>query len=219
MIKNSLLQSTSFTRLLRNSFLFILFAFCFLQLSAQRIEVHGIKDFSNNTVSNKAWGVGGAVLLDQWVKKTTFGVHFDWAAYIPKNKETNPRYNRLSGGISAFYTLNLIKKLSLQCGAIVHYTNLKHSYIYDYEVNPTDTMTRRARTLQHTGNFIGIGAYISLNYELSPRFGAKINVIPTYLISVRSKSSLPLVAPEYAKGMWLFPLQIGFTYRIFNSKE
>jgi len=191
--------------------------FCFLSISAQRIEIHGIKELSNNSTANKAWGVGGAVLFDQWVKKTTFGAHFDWTTYRSKNKETHPNFNRMSGGISTYYSLNLTKKISLQCGAEFNFTNIKYSHIHRYE--KIDSLSAKAVTLLQTGNFIGIGAHIGVNCELSKRFGLKINVIPTYLISVGSKSSLPDVKPEYAKGMWIFPLQLGITYKIFNLKE
>lgn len=198
----------------------VFFLFCILlsaPLFAQRLEIHGIKDLSNDKTANKAWGVGGAVLLDQWVKKTTFGVYFDWTTYRPKNKPINPRYDRMSAGILVFYSINISKKFSLQCGADINYTNLKHSYIHSYQT--IDTVSEKPITLQQTGDFIGIGAYIGANYEFSSRFGVKINVIPTYLISVGSKSSSSAVAPEYAKGIWMFPLKLGLTYKIFNSKE
>jgi len=184
---------------------------------AQRIEVHGIKDLSNKSIPNKAWGVGGALHLDQWVKNTSFSAHFDWTTYRPKNKETNPKYDRLSGGISAFYSVYFSKKFSLQCGVEVNYTHLRHSYRYDIEeIAP---QTEKYITLLQTGNFIGIGPYLGVNYDLTQRFGLKLNIIPTYLISVSSKSSARAVPSEYSKNIWLFPIQLGITYKIFNSEK
>jgi hypothetical protein len=207
-------------RISHTALLFLLSAFCILlsvSVSAQRIEVHGIKDLSNNSTANKAWGVGAALDFDQLVKKTTFRVNFNWTTYRSKNKETNPRYDRLSGGISAFYSVNISKKFSLQCGAEVNYTNLKYSYRYAIEeVGP---QTEKVLTLQQTGHFIGVGPHVGFNYELSPRFSIRFNFIPTYLISVGSKSSAPDVEPEYSKGMWLFPLQLGISYKLFNSEQ
>ena len=195
----------------------VFFLICFLPLSAQRIEVHGIKDLSNNSIANKAWGVGGAIYMDQWVKKTAFGVHFDWTTYRPKNKASNHRFNRMTGGVTAYYSLYVTPKISLLCGAAINYTNLQHSYIYTIE--KVEKEKERLVTVLHKGHFIGVGPYVGVNYDLSKRFGVKLYVIPTYLISVGSKSSLPEVKSEYAKGIWIFPLQLGITYKIFSLKE
>jgi len=204
---------------LRYCFLLLLFVFSVSLASAQRIEAHFIKDFSSDKTANKALGVGGAILLDQWVKNTTFSAHFDWAMYRKKSNPIHPNYQRLSGGITSFYSFNLVKNLTFQCGAQINYTNLRHSYIYDFETIPGDTTASKAKTVQQTGNFIGIGAHLGLHYEFTPRFGMKFCVIPTYLISVGSKSSALTVKPEYSKGIWLFPLQIGFTFKIFNASQ
>jgi len=195
----------------------VLFIFGVFVTNAQRLEIHGIKDLSNNSIVNKAWGVGGAVHLDQWVKKTTFSVHFDWTTYRPKNKKSNPRFDRMSGGVSAFYSFNISEKISIQCGADANYTNLKYSYLFSYEdISPEK---ERPVTLQHTGHFIGVGPLVGFNYKLSPRFGVRVTIVPTYLISVKSKTTLPDVTPEYSKNLWLFPIQFGITYRIFNSEK
>jgi hypothetical protein len=183
---------------------------------AQHLEIHGIKDISTNSIANKAWGIGGAILLDQWVKKTTFNAHFDWATYRPKNNPVHPIYDRLSGGISVYYSVNISKKFTLQCGAEINYTQLRHSYIYGYQ--KIDTLQGKPQTVQQIGSFVGIGPHIGINYELTPRFGVKVSIIPTYLISVGSKSSAPTVKPEYSKGMWLFPIQLGITYKLFMSE-
>ena len=198
-------------------FILCLIFFSFFAAKAQRLEVHGIKDFSNNSTANKAWGVGGALHFDQFVKKTTFSAHFDWATYRSKNKETNPRYDRISGGVSAFYAVTLSKKISLHCGAEINYTNLK--YTYRYAIEEVVPNTEKFLTVQQTGHFIGIGPHVGLNYELSPRFSLRLNFIPSYLISVGSKSSVPDIEPEYSKGMWLLPLQLGITYKLFMSEQ
>jgi hypothetical protein len=204
-------------RILFTAFCFLFFSFFPLALSAQCIEVHLIKDFSTNKTANNAWGGGGALHFDQFVKKTTFSIKFDWTTYRKKSSEINPRYNRISGGILAFYSVKIYKKISLQCGAEANYTNLKYSYRYGIE--ELDPKTEKLITLQQTGHFIGIGPLVGFNYELSPRFAIKFNFIPNYLISVGSKSSLPAVEPEYSKGIWLFPIQLGVTYKLFNSEQ
>jgi hypothetical protein len=190
-------------------------------MNAQRIEIHGIKDFSSNSTANKAWGVGGAVDFDQFVKNTTFRANFNWTTYRSKTQATHPVYNRFSGGISAFYSLNISKKFSLQVGAEVNYTQITHTYIYDYEIiySGTDTIGGKPLTLKQTGNFIGIGPHIGVNYELSPRFSLRLSIIPTYLISVGYKCSHKDSEPEYSKGMWVFPLQVGITYKIFKMEQ
>ena len=191
--------------------------FCFLPISAQRLEVHVIKDLSNNNIVNKAWGVGGAIHLDQWVKKTTFGVHFDWTTYRPNGKKDNPRFDRMSGGIFAFYSLNVADNITIQCGVNVQYTHLKYSHIINYQA--IDSETEKPVTIQHTGDFIGIGPVLGFNYKLSKRFALRISVVPTYLVSVKSKSTIPDVSPEYNKDLWLFPIQAGVTYKLFNSEK
>jgi len=197
------------------AFCFLFSIFCFLpSASAQRLEVHVIKDFSNNVTTAKAWGVGGAVDLDQWVKKTTFRVHFDWAMYRKKDEILNPNYQRMSGGISALYAFNITKKFSFQCGAEVNYTQLKHSYLNGFENN--DTLKGKPITLQHIGNFVGIGPHFDLRYELTPRIKVVFNFVPVYLISVSYKVSDKISKPEYKKGVWLFPLQLGFSYQLFK---
>ena len=192
---------------------FVLCAFCLLpSASAQRLEVHGIKDFSTNETANKAWGVGGAIDLDQLVKRTIFRIHFDWAMYKPKNDIISTNYRRMTGGVSALYSFKLMEKLTFRCGVEVNYTNARHSYVHG-----VDTINDRFVTLLQTGNFIGIGPHIALNYEVSSRFNAVLNFVPVYLIPVSSKSYITTVEPEYKKGLWLFPLQLGISYKLFKS--
>ena len=188
--------------------------FSFQNLNAQRIEVHPVKDLSTNSIANKAWGVGGAIDFDQWVKKVTFRLNFNWGMYQNKNSETHPRFQLLSAGISAFYSFKLTEKISLQCGAEVNYTNLRYSYIYGF----TDSIAGKPLTVQHTGNCIGIGPYIGARYEFTPRFCIALNFIPQYLITVSNKSSVTIITPEYEKGVWLFPIQLGFSFKLFNNE-
>jgi len=192
-----------------------LFLFCFLKINAQRLEVHAIKDFSTNTIANKAWGVGGAIDFDQWVKKTTFRINFDWAIYKKIDNTTNPNYQRLSGGISAFYSFKLTEKITFQCGAGLNYSNLKHSFIYDID----SLQHGKPLTVQHTGNFIGIGPHLELCYELAPRFNVVLNFVPNYLIPVSRKSNVKTIDPEYEKGVWLFPIQLGISFKLFNPDQ
>jgi len=221
---NSKLENTGYDRpnYYKLSFLFCTFFFLFMaSIFAQQIGIHAIKDLSNNSVSHKAWGVGGSIDLDQWVKKTTFRINFDWTIFRNKNDEIHPNYQRISGGISAFYSYKISKKFTFQCGAEISYSNLKYSYIYNYEViiNQTDTIGSRAQTLQHTGDFVGIGAHLGLSYELSPRFNLALSLTPTYLISVSSKSSVFAIEPIYSKNIWLFPLKLALSYKLFNSEQ
>jgi hypothetical protein len=198
--------------------LFGIFIFYSLfNISAQRIEVHGIKDLSTHSIANKAWGVGGAVDLDQCVKNTVFRINFNWAMY-KKNDEIKHNHQRFSGGVSAFYSVKVQEKISLQCGAEVNFTGLKHSYRYDTEeVDPTSaTGATKYITLLQNGNFIGIGPHIGARYAFGPRVSMVFNFVPTYLIPVSSKSSLRNVDTEYDKGIWMFPLQLGFSVRLFN---
>ena len=192
--------------------------FSFPNANAQRIEIHGIKDISTNSIANKAWGVGGAIDFDQWVKNVTFRANFNWGMYQKKNSGTNPKFQLLSGGISAFYSLKIKEKISFQCGAEVNYTNLRYSYIYGVEHTATDTVGGRNLTVQHTGNCIGIGPHIGFRYNFSPRFSVVLNFIPQYLIPVNSKSSVKTIEPEYEKGVWLFPIQLGFSFKFPNSE-
>ena len=203
----------------RISFLGLLFLFfCFVNTNAQRLEVHAIKDFSTDENANKAWGVGGAIELDQWVKNVAFKINFDWAKMLKqKNDDTNPRYQRMSGGVAVYYFIDFAEKATFQCGAEINYYNLKHSYIYDYEHIPPDTIFGRALTLQQVGNFIGVAPYIGLLYKLTPRFSVALNVVPTYLIPVHSKSSKITIEPEYKKGIWLFPIRLGLSYQLFKK--
>jgi len=182
-----------------------------INLSAQRLEVHANKDLSTNATANRAWGVGGAIDFDEWIKRTTFRVNFNWAMFREKDDRVNPNYQRLSGGISAFYSFKVIEKLTFYCGAEINYSNLRHSYIHGL-----DTINKKAITLQQTGNFVGIGPHLSLQYELSSRFNVALNFIPTYLIPVSFKSSIKATEPEYKKGIWLFQIQLGLSYKLFK---
>jgi len=191
--------------------------FSFQNTNAQRIEIHPIKYLSTNSIANKAWGVGGAIDFDQWVKNVTFRANFNWGMY-QKKSENNPRFQLFSGGISAFYSLKIKEKTSFQCGAEVNYTNLRYSYIYGVEHTATDTVGGRALTVQHTGNCIGIGPHIGLRHDFSPWFSMTLNFIPQYLIPVNSKSSAKDIEPEYKKGIWLFPIQLGFSFKFPYSE-
>jgi hypothetical protein len=196
------------------SLIICILLFSFQNLNAQRIEVHPIKDFSTNSIANKAWGVGVSVDFDQWVKKVTFRANFNWGLYQKKSSDNHPRFQLLSGGVSAFYSWKIREKISLQCGAEVNYTNLGYSYVYG-----VDTLQHnKPLTVQHTGNFIGIGPHVSVRYDFTPRFFMALNFIPQYLIPVSNKSSVKTVPPEYEKGVWLFPIQLGFSFKLFNNE-
>ena len=198
-------------------FPFIILLFCFVTVHAQRLEVHGIKDFSTDDNANHAWGVGGMVEFDQLVKQTTFKVYFDWATYKEKNNASNPNYQRMGGGIAACYSIDFSKKFTFQCGVEVNYMYLKHSYIYTYDV--LDSVTSKPLTVLQKGSFLGIGPHIGLLYKLSPRFSVALNVVPTYLISIGRKSSVIAIEPEYNKGIWLFPIRFGISYQLFNQDK
>ena len=189
--------------------------FSFLNVNAQRLEVHPVKYLSNNSIANKAWGVGASLDLDQWVKKVTFRLNFNWGMY-QKKSEKNPRFQLFSGGVSAFYSLKIKEKLSFQCGAEVNFTHLSYSYIYGVEHTATDTVGGRMLTVQHIGNCIGIGPHVGLRYDFTPRFAMALNFIPQYLIPVNHKSSVKIIESEYEKGVWLFPIQLGFSFKLFN---
>ncbi|MCL2291435.1 MAG: hypothetical protein FWC34_12160 [Bacteroidetes bacterium] len=206
-MNTSLLYSACRLQIVISAFLL----FCFVNTNAQRLEVHGIKDFSNIEIANKPWGVGGAIDLDQLVKKTVFRIHFDWARHRKKDLITNHNYRRMSGGISALYSFDVIEKLTFRCGVEVNYTNVRHSYIID-----TDTINKKDITWLQTASFIGVGLHVALNYELTPRFNAVLNFVPVYLIPVSSKSYITTIDPLYKKGFWLFPIQLGLSYKLFK---
>ena len=193
--------------------LFFILLFTSVTVHAQRLEVHGNLDLSTNTVSNKVWGVGAAVDFDQWVKNVTFRANFNWGRQQEKNDAENPFYQKLSGGVSALYSLKIIEKLTFQCGAELNYTHLRYSHVYDID---TTTSPSKLLTWLQEGNFIGIGPHIGLRYAISPRFSAAFNFIPTYLIPVGTKSNIPTFESEYKKGIWLFQLQLGLSYKLFK---
>ena len=195
----------------------LLSAFCILNASVaygQRLEVHAIKDFSTDGNAAKAWGVGGAIDLDQLVKNITFRVSFDWALFNEKEKPFhNLRYNRKSGGVATFYSFNINNNLLFQCGAEINYTQLKHSYVYEI-----DTISIHVKkTTEQVGYFIGLAPYIGFQYKLSARFKIALNFAPSYLILVKSKSSVKAIEPAYNKGVWLFPIRLGLSYQLFNK--
>ena len=195
------------------SLVIFILLFNFPNVNAQRLEIHAIKDLSTNQQANKAWGVGGAIDFEEWVKKVTFRANFNWGMYNKKNG-TNPKFQLLSGGISAFYSVKVSEKISFQCGAEINYTNLRYSYIFEIDTLQND----KPVTVQHTGNLIGVGAHLGFHYELSPRLCVALNFIPQYLIPVSSKSSTKKIEPEYNKGVWLFPIQLGLSFKLFNSE-
>ncbi|MCL2246962.1 MAG: hypothetical protein FWC10_07615 [Lentimicrobiaceae bacterium] len=187
-------------------------------LNAQRLEVHAIKDFSTNEQANKAWGVGGTFEFDQLVKKATFKIYFDWAMHNDKNDiNKKPKYQRMVGGIIACFSHDFSDKFTIQLGGEVNYAYLKHSYIYAYEPIPPDTVGGRSLTLLQTGGFIGIGPHVGLLYKLTSQFSVVLNVAPTFLIPVHAKSSVLTKDPEYKKGVWLFPIRLGFSYQLFKK--
>ena len=194
----------------------LLLLFCSTNLFAQRLAVHAIKDFSTDSNANKAWGVGGNIELDQLVKKMTFKGYFDWATYKDKDNPIHPNYQRMGGGITVCYSIDIAKKLTFQCGADINYTHVKHSYIHKYDY--IDSITSRPLTLLQKGNFIGIGPHIGCLYKITPRFNVTLNVTPSYLISVGGKSSVDAIEPEYNKGIWLFPIRLGLSYQIFKNE-
>ena len=196
---------------------FFLLFLCSLSVYAQRIEIHANKDLSPNEIVNKAWGVGGAVDLDQWVKNVIFRANFNWAIYKPTNDAAHHNYQRFSGGVAALYSVKIKDKFSIQGGVELSYTHLKHSYIYGYEPTiPGDSSETKLLTVLHNGNFIGIAPHIGVRYELGKRMCAVLNFIPTYLIPAGSKSSAPTVESEYKKGIWLFPIQLGLSYQLYK---
>jgi hypothetical protein len=176
--------------------------------------VHGIKELSTHSIATKAWGVGGAIDLDQWVKRTTFRIHFDWTMYRKKDEMPKPKYQRLCGGISALYTFPIARKTEFRCGLELNFTQLKYSYINGFEI--VDTVPSKPITLMHTGNFIGIGPHLDVNYELTPRIKVALNFVPVYLIPVKYKVSDKVSDPEFKKGVWLFPIQLGFSFLIYK---
>jgi len=189
--------------------------FCFQNIYAQRLELHAIKDFSTNDNANKAWGAGGSIEFDQLVKNIGFKVNFDWTTYKQKNNPDNLKYQRMSGGITAFYFIHIAEKATFQCGVEVNYYYLKHSFIYDYD--PIDSLTSRPLTLLQTGGFLGIAPYIGLLYKFTPRVSVALNTAPTYLIPVHPKSSVTNIEPAYKKGIWLFPIRLGLSFQLFNK--
>jgi hypothetical protein len=188
---------------------------------AQRLEIHANKDLSLNEIANKAWGVGGAVDLDQWVKNVIFRANFNWAIYKPTNEPINDvkhhNYQRFCGGVSALYSLKIKEKISIQGGVELNYTFLRHTYIYGYKPIPNDTAHVTTNTVKHTGNFIGIAPHIGVRYKLGKRMSAALNFVPTYLIMVGNKSSTLDVESEYQKGFWIFPIQLGLSYQLFKN--
>jgi hypothetical protein len=82
-----------------------------------------------------------------------------------------------------------------------------------------DTIKGNGIRLNQKGHFIGIGPQVGLNYDLLPKLSVKFNLIPTYLISVGKECTDPKQPLEYSKGMWMFSIQLGFTYRILNSEK
>jgi len=200
--------------------LFLLF--CFVNVNAQRFEVHAIKDFSLDENANKAWGVGGAVELDQLVKKMSFKINFDWGIYKDKENANHLKYQRMGGGISVCYNLNfkdttdIKKRITFQFGMEINYTHLRYSYIYDYST--IDSVVFYPLTTFQTGNFIGIGPYIGAQFKLTPRFNLMLNCVPSYLIRVSSKSSELAKELEYKKGIWLFPIRLGLSYQLFKHR-
>ena len=193
----------------------VVLLFSLTNIHAQRIEVHANKDLSNHEIVNKSWGCGGAIDLDQWVKKTTFRLNFNWAQFRNSHDIKNPRYRRLSGGVSVFYSFAFKGGFSTQVGAEVQYSNLIHTYIYDYEM--VDSLRGKPLTLKQTGNFIGIGPHIGVRYDLSPRFCVALNFVPSYLIPVGAKSSNRNIEPEFAKAIWIYPIQLGLSFKLFNN--
>ena len=194
--------------------LIFILLFTSVTVHAQRLEIHVNKDLSTNTIAHKAWGVGAAVDIDQWVKSVIFRANFNCGMFWQKhNPSENPRYLRFSGGISALYSLKIIEKLTFQCGAEVNYTHIRYSHIYGID---STSSSHNIITWLQEGNFIGIGPHVGLRYQLSSRFSAAFNFIPTYLIPVSAKSNMPTLESEYKKGIWLFQLQLGFSYQLFK---
>jgi hypothetical protein len=191
----------------------IFFFFSFVNMNAQRLEIHGLKDFSDNETANKAWVLGGAMDIDQLVKKTIFRVDGDWAIYKKRDNylNQNTNFQRISVGISGLYSINLSQKATFQCGALVNYSNLKHSYISGF-----DSLAKKPITLQQTGNFIGVGSHLDLRYDLTSRIKFVLNLIPVYLIPVSYKVSDRISDPEYKKGIFLFTLQAGFSFQLYK---
>ncbi|MCL2435357.1 MAG: hypothetical protein FWD09_04365 [Lentimicrobiaceae bacterium] len=193
--------------------LFLIIFFSSVSVHAQRLEVHGNLDLSTNAISNKVLGVGAAVDFDQWVKNVTFRAHFNWGAYFKKNSPENPRYQRFSGGFSGLYSLKIIDMLAFQCGAEVNFTHLRYSHIYGID---STSSSHNIITWLQEGNFIGIGPHIGLRIAPASRLSVVFNFIPTYLIPVGTKSNMPTLESEYKKGIWLFQLQLGLSYKLFK---
>ena len=190
----------------------LLLMFCMINVDAQRLEVHANKDFSSNTIASKAWGVGGAIDFDQWVKHITFRANFNWAAYRPKDDNKHHDYQRLCGGISSFYSHKVGDKINVHGGIELNYTHLTHAYLYQQP----DTVIIKGKATRQIGDFIGLGVHVGASYKLRPRLNIVLNIIPTYLIMVSTKSSTPEVKPEYKKGIWMFPIQLGLSYQLYK---
>ncbi len=205
----------------------VLLILCIISTStfAQQLEVHFNKDLAQQKEILNSWGIGAALNLDQTVKKMAFKLTFDYSSYKLKDSYTmidtfrvteSGKNTHFKVGIAPLYNYITKKgKLSFQAGVDISYHNFKYNLKYE-EPQLFDGGTQ---TIIHYGHYIGVGAYLGLQYQISPAFYFNLQCLPAYLIPLQAKTTQREVPSMYEKGMYITQLQIGISVRINRDEN
>ena len=95
-------------------------------LQAQKLVVYGEKITSNDNDANRAWGLGGELILDQFLPHLEISFGGGYGFY---NNNTRTGYGRstslkkIRGGIGVYYKSNLSNGLNLLVGTELNFFN------------------------------------------------------------------------------------------------
>ena len=98
-----------------------------LTAAAQRIEARFDKDFSTDSLLNKAMGGGASFIIDGWHPNLDFQINVDYVGHRGEAdyRGIAQRINKVKAGVAALYTRPLGQYFHIRVGGDVSYNNIK----------------------------------------------------------------------------------------------
>ena len=189
-----------------------------LTAAAQRIEARFDKDFSTDSLLNKAMGGGASFIIDGWHPNLDFQINVDYVGHRGEAdyRGIAQRINKVKAGVAALYTRPLGQYFHIRVGGDVSYNNIKKvvtNYIDTLALNNSGITSTTYRA-----HLLGIGAIVQVQAQLGKLFRVGVGITPTYLIPLTQTVSVPGKEPCFnQKGIFDMQLQIGLEIRLNNN--
>lgn len=187
---------------------------CGSYLSAQKLVVYGSKVFSNDVDINKAFAVGGDIVLDHLKPFLEINLGGEYGWY---NENTRSGYGnstalkRIRGGIGVYYKKTWFDKLNLTVGPEINFFNIKNK-----TASKTDSSYYY---VVQTGYMLGCGVGLEVNYQLTSVFGLGLHVSPSYLVSLKGKCDKLNVEILYKKGVFACDIRLNLIFKLNPSSD